>query len=267
MSKTTRTIAGLVAVGVLGFGMPLGAAERLNDRMVKQVVENIDRAFKSWKNDLEREKLDTAAITNAAGTVNVKDYLRNLEQDIRRAKDRLDKQNAASPEVTALLRRASDVERRNAGSQSAPRPSWSTLSAQLQSLATAYGVSWPIREGEVALRLTDRELATRAKELGDAANRLSGPMKKAVGKEVPKAAVTAAENDLKELQRVAKALESGLKNGRATSAEAGRALELVSKSRQFVSGLAPLSPAGTTAMNTISRSVEALSRAFHMGMP
>lgn len=47
----------------------------------------------------------------------------------------------------------------------------------------------------------------------------------------------------------------------------GRAVELVSKSRQFVSGLAPLSPAGTTAMNTISRSAEALSRAFNMGMP
>jgi hypothetical protein len=247
--------------------IPARAAERMNDRMVKQVIENIDHGFDRWKGDLERRNMDDAVIRSAAGTVKVEDFLRDFERDIDTIKDRFNDNSSAGPEVTSLLRRASDVERRNRANGSAGQGAWSALSAELATLATAYGVSWPIDPSAQAQRLTDKELAAVAKDMGTAADHARGPMKDAAGQKVPKAAVTSAENDLKELKKAAETLEDGLKDGRATSAQATRVLELATKNRSFLAGLGPLNPTGTAAVATMSRSTEALARAFKIGVP
>jgi hypothetical protein len=218
--------------------IPARAAERVNDRMVKQVIENIDHGFDRWKDDLERRNMDDAVIRGAAGTVKVEDFLRDFERDIDTVKDRFNGNSSAGPEVTSLLRRASDVERRNRANGSAGPGAWSALSAELATLATAYGVSWPIDPSAQAQRLTDKELAAVAKDLGSAADRARSPMK-----------------------------DGGLKDGRATSAQASRVLELAAKNRSFLAGLGPLNPAGTNAVTTITRSTEALSRAFAVAAP
>lgn len=247
--------------------VPARAAERMNDRTVKQTVENIDRGFDRWKDDLERRNMDDAVIRSAAGTINVENFLRDFERDIDTVKNRLNGNSSAGPEVTTLLRRASDVERRNQANGSAATGPWGALSAELSALASAYGVGWPIDPTAQAQRLTDRELATAVKDLGAAADRARGPMKNAAGNKVPKSVVASAENDLKELKRAADTLEDGLKDGRATSAEATRVVELASKNRSFLAGLGPLNPTGTTAVTTMSRSTEALSRAFKISVP
>src|SRR5262245_25565083 len=92
---------------------PAGAAraERLTDEQVKKLIEDIDRGFDTWKDDLEKRNLDDAKITSPDRTIDVKSFLKNFEKAIDTVKGRFDPDYAASPEVLALLRLGSDVER------------------------------------------------------------------------------------------------------------------------------------------------------------
>jgi hypothetical protein len=145
-------------------------AERLNDKQLTQLIENIDDAFDNWKDDLERRNMDDAVIRSAAGNVEVREFVNSMEKDIDVVKDKLDSSNAAGTDVTGLLRRASDVERRSA--TQTPSEAWKTLSGQLSALAGAYGLGWPVDANATAVRKTDRELATEAKRLADSVDRL-----------------------------------------------------------------------------------------------
>jgi hypothetical protein len=217
-------LASAVGLLLLSSDAPAMAAERLTDKQLEQVVRNIDEGFDRWKDDLERRNLDDAVIRSASGTVKVEEFLNDFERDIDTLKDRFEGTYAAGPEVTALLRRASDVERRNQAGNTDGGAAWKTLSGQFAAMAAAYGVSWPMPASGVAQRLNDRELAARMNQAASAADKLRSPMKSAAGKNpnVSKPAVSAAENDLKALKDAAKRLESGLKDARATSADATR---------------------------------------------
>src|SRR5262245_30730202 len=126
MRLSVAAVIALVSTAVPSWGL---AADRLTDPQVTQLVESIGRGFDRWKDDLERRNLDDAVIKNAAGTIDVKKFLKDMEDAIDLVKDRLKSTYAAGPEVTALLRRASDVERR--AKQDGGGEAWKTLSGQL----------------------------------------------------------------------------------------------------------------------------------------
>jgi hypothetical protein len=264
-------VVGLILAGLwlASPAAPALAAERLTDRQLEQVVKNIDQGFDRWKDDLERRNLDDAVIRSASGTVKVEEFLRDFERDIDTLKDRFKGSYAAGPEVTALLRRASDVQRRNLANRTDGGAAWQTLSAQFEAMAAAYGVSWPMDTTATAQRLNDKELAARVNQAAAAADRLRSPMKKAAGNSagVSKPAVAAAESDLKALKDAARQLENGLKNGRATSADAMRVLDLAGKSRAFVQGLGPMDPTGNSQMNVLDNTMQAVARAYGAGWP
>lgn len=262
-------LRGAVGLLLLSFAAPAFAAERLTDKQLEQVVKNIDQGFDRWKDDLERRNVDDAVIRSASGTIKVEEFLRDFERDIDTLKDRFEGTYAAGPEVTALLRRASDVERRNQANSSDGGTAWKTLSGQFAAMAAAYGVSWPMPASAVAQRLNDRELAGRMNQAASAADKLRSPMKNAAGKNpsLAKPAVASAENDLKALKDAAKQLENGLKGGRATAADATRVLELAAKSRTFAQGVGPMAVAGTAQLNTLDGSMQALARAYNVSWP
>lgn len=265
--RTLIIAASLLAVGLAV--QPAAAAERLTDKQLEQVVKNIDEGFDKWKDDLERRNVDDAVIRSASGTVNVKDFLRDFERDIDTLKNRFKGTYAAGPEATALLRRASDVERRNRASGNSGGAAWQSLAGQFQAMAAAYGVSWPTDATAMAERLNDKELAARVNQAAAAADRLRSPMKSAAGKNpsVTKPSIAAAETDLKALKDASKRLEGGLKNGRATSADATRVLELAAKSRAFVNGIGPMSAQGGAQMRTIDTAMAAVAKAYGVSWP
>jgi hypothetical protein len=94
--------AGIVIATFVSMGGPVGAADRLTDPQVKELAESIDRGFETWKDELERRKLDEAVIRSAAGTVDVGQFLKDMEKDIDLVKNRLGSSYSAGPEVTAL---------------------------------------------------------------------------------------------------------------------------------------------------------------------
>ena len=237
------------------------AADRLSDSQLTQLVQNIDKGFDSWKDELERRNLDDAVIKSAAGTVDVRKFLDDMEDSLDVVKDRLKSDYAAGPEVTALLRRASDVERRYA-LQGRP-DSWQPVSTQFAQLAAAYAVSWPMEGNASAQRKMDGELAAEVRQLADASDRLrSNALRAASDANRPKPDRDAAERDLKALKEAAKRLESNLKNHRAVMSDASQVLDLSAKAAAFAQGVGPMKPDGVAALSAVQGASRSIAVAF-----
>lgn len=235
---------------------------RLNDRQIEQLVENIDRGFDRWKDDLERRNMDDAVLRSASGTIDVRRFLQDMERDIDLVKDRIDSDYAANPEVTSLLRRASDVERR-AQTGGAPSEAWKTLGGQFAALAGAYGLAWPIDASATAQRKMDRELAVDARRLADATDRLrNGALRAASDAKLPQADRDTADRGMRELRQAARQLESNLKGGRAVAADATRVLDLSKQAVSFARSAGPMRDDATAALTAVETATQSIAAAF-----
>ena len=237
------------------------AADRLSDPQVTQLVQNIDRQFDQWKDDLERRNLDDAVIKSAAGTIDVRKFLDSMEKDIDLVKERLKPTYGAGPEVTGLLRRASDVERRYQTQPSGE--AWKALSAQLANLASAYGLGWPVDANASGEHKMDGELAAEVKQLASASDKLrEGGLRAMATAKRPKTERDQAEAMMKQLKQAASQLESNLKNHRAVAADASRVLELSRQALKFANGAGPLAPDASAAQRAVESAMKSVSVAF-----
>lgn len=251
---------------VLLAGLPFAAlaAERLSDKQVKATAENIDRGFDKWKDSLERRNLDDAVIRSAAGTIDVRRFLDDFEKDIREVKDRVKPDYPADAEVTALLRRASDIERRaRAGGQATPAPEWQAMSSELSSLASAYGTTFPLPTAEAtAARFTDTDVAKRLEEMEQQSKRVVSEANKALKqKKASDAERDRTTQAMNALAAAAKQTRAMVKAGTATGAQATALLASATSAKQLVAGLSMAAP-GATGWAAIDRHAGALAKAF-----
>ena len=263
-----RTVVTTLVVTLLFAPASPARADRLTDAQLTQLVATIDTGFDRWKRDLERRNVDDGRLTNAQGVIDVGKFLNDLEKDIHLVKDRLKPSYAANAEVTALLRRASDVERRyKSGAAQAPE-AWKTMSDQLASLAAAYGVGWPLDDTANAVRRMDGELGAEAKKLAEASDRLkNAALKAASDAKKPQAERDAFDQQMKELKKSAEQLASSLKDHRAVQSEVTRVLELNSTAAAFAKGAGTMKPEGTAALLAMNACATILATAFGVPKP
>jgi hypothetical protein len=262
---------GLSAALCLVLFAPLTSAraERLTDEQVKTLIEDIDRGFDTWKDDLEKRNLDDAKITSPERTIDVKTFLKDFEKAIDAVKDRFRPDYAASPEVMALLRLGSDVERHSRRPGETPSRAWSALGAKLGALADAYDLSWPVESIRAqAARLNDGELASRVEQMERSVKQLQGEAEKAAkaDKTVDKATREGLKTSIQGLERTAKDVRERVKDDRPAATEVG---QLLSQTRE-VEGLITrlrLSPAGNSAWQGIESGTELLARAYGVPRP
>lgn len=255
-----RTLV-VAAAALLGATSSAQAVERLTDPQVEQLVDGMDKAFDHWKNDLERRNVDDVVLRSSTGTVDVKKFLKDMKGDIGLVKGRLNSSYAAGPEVTALLRRASDVERRY--QREGTPEAWKTLGGQLASLAGTYGLAWPVEANANALRKMDKEVAVEAKRLADSIEPLrKGALRAATDAKRPQAERDTADRSMRELRKLAQQLESNLKGHKAVGTDASRVLELSGQAVTFAQGAGTLKPDATAALGAVKGSSEALAVAF-----
>jgi hypothetical protein len=254
-------VSAIVAAALLAAPTSSLAADRLSDPQLTELVQSIDKGFDRWKDDLERRNVDEAVIKSAAGTIDVKKFLKDLEDSLDLVKDRLKSTYAAGPEVTALLRRASDVERRYATQGSSE--AWKPLSGQFAALAAAYSVSWPTDANANAERRMDGELAAEAARLAEASDRLrNNAVRTAADAKRPKPERDAAERDMKALKDAAKQLESNLKSHRAVPSDVTLVLDMTAKAVAFAQGVGPMKPDGVSALSTVQSTTKVIAQAF-----
>ncbi len=257
-------------IAVIGLVTPAVAAERPTDGDVKRLSESIDKGFDVWKEALEKRNLDDATITSATGSVDVKRFLNDFEDDIHAFKDRFGKPDSAGPEATALLRRASDVERRyRANPSNAGAAEWSAMSAQFKQLADGYGAPWPIESTETrAMRLSDKELETHLSALEQNSKQAKKEFDKAMSKDktAPKGSRDEVKRSFDTFTKQVNGLRDAVKNGRPGQPQAVTVLGSATALGERSTGLT-LSPTGQSAWHSVNQHCEAIARAFGLPWP
>ncbi len=261
-----KIVTTLVSAFVLaGLALP-ASAERLNDKQAKATIENIDRGFDKWKDSLERRNLNEAVIKNAAGTVDVRRFLDDFEKEIHAVKDRMKSDYSADAEVTSLLRRASDVERRANAGGNTPVPEWQAMSRDFSTLAAAYGTAFPLPDANsTAARLTDGEVVRRLQDIEQQSKRVTSEADKALKQaKAPDADRAAVKQATTAVGASAKQARSMVKAGTASEAQITALLDATSRAQGLVGSL-PMSPQGGTAWSAIDQNTKLIARAFGLG--
>jgi hypothetical protein len=257
--RLTRT--GCVIAGALLVAAPRAAAqegERLTDRDVKQLIENVDHARDRFEDQLDGQ-VKNEVLRNATGEIRVKSALDDLQQDMSKLKSRFTSGYAASAEVEAVLRRGGVfdgiMKEQPAGIKGADE--WDRLAAGLRRLGAVYHAGFPLAEGAPVRRINDAEAAGAAAAVASQADRI----KHAVGddKTLAKADKQALLAEVSTFGKQAKALQSRLKDGKPATAQA-RAL------REGAAALAaagrPLPPPVLAAIGELRAPLATLDQAF-----
>jgi hypothetical protein len=147
--------------------LPIAARERLTDEEVKALLESVEKKRAAFEAALD-EKLKNSTIRGARGEVNTNEFFDDLQDQVRRARERFSPNYSASSEVLSLLQFATRLDAwastQPAGFQGSRE--WGALAADFRRLSAAYNSSL-LRPGQKALgdqarRLNDAELVTVA---------------------------------------------------------------------------------------------------------
>jgi hypothetical protein len=261
---TLRTMTACAILVAALLAAPAVAAERLNDKDVKQLIEQVNNDRDRFEDQLDG-KLKRSIIRGPGGEVNVERYLDDLQENVNKLKDRFASQYAASAEVTTILRQGSDIQ----GYMSTLPPDfngaseWNRLSGNLGKLAAAYATTFPIAAGQQARRLNDAEVKKAAEDIGKAADQFKKELDSSLKKDktvdaaTRAAAVTAADG----LKEDAKRLASLVGAGRPASGEAQALVQRATAVRAASSARA-LTPAAKTAWGSVEGGLDQVGQAF-----
>ena len=275
--RVTRPIAGVspstllttasfvVLIAMLCAGR-VAAADRLSDKDVKALIERIDKERDRFEDQLDGE-VKRSILRGPGGEVHVERYLDDLQENVKKLKERFTSDYAASAEVTAVLRQGADISRfiatRPANFDGASE--WNRLAASLSQLAAVYGTGMPVPDGQVARRVNDHEVKVVTTQIGKDADhfrkQLDASLKRdaSVGKPAREAALQAVED----LKADAKRLGSLAGDGRPASGEARALLDRAEAVRGSTGGHT-LSPPARTAWAQIETSLDTIALAFEL---
>lgn len=256
MSAAPVMMAAVLAV-------PLFAADRPSDKDVKQLMERIDHERDRFEDQLDG-KIKHNILRGPGGEVDVSKYLDDLQENVKKMKDRFSPQYAASADVTTVLRQGSDIQR-----FMATQPpnldgasEWTRLASSLGELASAYGTTFPMPEGQQARRLNDNEVKAAATDVAKGTEQLKKALDSSFKKDtsIDKASRESALSDVQTLKDTAKKL-AGTIGGKPASGEAQAMLDAAAKIRGRMAGR-PM-PAVQSAWGPIESSLEKVAQAFN----
>jgi len=143
------------------------APERLTDQEVEALLESIENKRSAFEAALDT-KLKNSTIKGERGEVKTNEFFDDLQDQVKRSRDRFSADYSASSEVLSLLQFATRLEAWASTQPTGFRGSreWSGLATDFRRLAAAYN-SALLRSGQAALgaqarRLNDAELVTAA---------------------------------------------------------------------------------------------------------
>ena len=147
---------------------------RLTDKEVEKIIRRIEQQSDHFRSSLD-SALDKSRFNGSNREDNINSSIKDFYEQTKHLRNRFDKHQSTSPDVEALLDRASRIDdfmSRNRLTSKA-QDDWSTLKSNLDELASAYNVSWrwggyrnegapvsPIGStvGGVPYRVTDHEV-------------------------------------------------------------------------------------------------------------
>jgi hypothetical protein len=254
----------LIALAALILVAPAFAqSARPPDSQVESLIEQMEKASSQFERALDRD-LKRATIRSPNGEMQMEPFLEDFNTSIERLKDRFDKDYAASSELTALMRRATDLDNfiKSQPPSLKGRSEWDSYSASLNALAAAYGSSFPMKEDNPPRRMNDLEIKQAADNAVKSGESLKKQLSKVYGKDDDEARkVAAAEVDA--MTKGAKGLKDRVDDRKPASGEAAVFTEAVKKLETTL-GSKTLTPDATKALDGIKASYSKVEQAFGM---
>jgi hypothetical protein len=238
-------------------------AERLSDKDVKQVLEELDRSRDRFEDALDGN-VKSSVIRGANGELSVSRYLQDLQDNVKKLKERFTPQYSASKEAETVLKQGTEI---NTYIKAQPAEmkggsEWDTMARQLSRLARAYRTTFPLPPDATVRRMNDAETAGAAEEVA----RQADQFKKQIDQEkaIPKPARDAAKKDVDALIKQAKAVKSRVADGQPSTAEVRTLMDLMSKVGTFVGAQSMLLPGTTGAWKAMQAPLDKLNQAFSL---
>jgi hypothetical protein len=247
---------------------PLFAADRLTDQDVKSLAERIDQERDRFEDQLDGD-LKNKVLRGPSGEVDVKRFLDDFQESVKRFRDRLKPEYAASQEAGTILKQASAIDRffRNQPSGTKGESEWNRLATSMKSLATAYNCDFPLGENASVRRIGDIELATAVEQV----EKTAGSMKKTLDQDLKKdKSITqqsrqAVVGDADQLSKSAKVLRERVKDGKPSSAEAKQVLSDATKLQSTVGN--HQAPASASAWAGARGNLQKIASAYNAQWP
>jgi hypothetical protein len=257
-------VAGLLSVFTAGLAAQSG--DRLQDREVKQIIEDVDRARDRFEDQLDA-KVKLAVLRGSAGEVNVERYLDDLQSNVKNLKDRFTADYAASKEAETVLRQGSEIQTyfKSQPGEFKGRSEWDALASAMGRLASAYSTAFPLQPDAPVRRINDGEVASTAEALARNADELKKQIDKEQG--LPPPVRSSAKKDVDLLIKQAKAVKSRASDAKPATAEAKTLFASVHKVGAFVGGQPSLLPGTMSAWGALRAPLDLLEQAFGLRPP
>jgi len=248
------SVLSLCALPSFGQGVP----ERLNDKDVKTLIDQVDEGRDRFEDSLDGA-LKSATLRRPTGETKVSGALQDYQDNTKKLKDRFSSDYSASAEVTTVLEQSAaiDLFMRNQKADMKGRSEWDRQVTIVRQLATAYGTTFHMPAGGSARRMNDKETAAAAAELAAAANNFKDDVNKVQA--IPKPARDAAKKDVELLIKQANAVKSRAGDGKPATAELRQLIDQIAKVQAFA-GANPLVPTGN--WQKVQAQVDKLELAF-----
>ena len=208
-------------------------AERLTDRDVQLLIENVDVGRDKFEGNLDG---DFKGSTLRTGTVETKvaGALQDYQDSVKKLKDRFTSSYSASAEVTTVLKQSNSIDTFMKGQPLSMkgRSEWDRQSANLKQLAEAYGTTFPMPDGAPVRRMNDKEVSAAAAEVASAANRFKDDLGKVTT--LPKPDRDAARKDVDLLVDYANNVKDRTGDSKPSTAEFRQLLQQVAKVQTFI---------------------------------
>ena len=259
--KSSRTLQMAVLVAAMAVSPSVArGADRLNDKEVKALLETLDHSRDRFEDQLDG-KLKDAIVRGPGGEVNVRRYLDDLQENVKRLRERYTSGYAASSEVNTLLKQGSQTHRfmKSQPADLKGMSEWDQLAADLTRLAEAYGTTFPVGGEAAVRRVSDEEAAAAAGKIADQ----SDALKKAFNndKSLAKPDRDTIKIALDTFKKQANTLKSRISDGKPATAEMRQLNASSATIVNFASSRA-LPPAANEPWSAIQGGMVTLRQAF-----
>ena len=259
MSRLRLSGVGLI-VGALSFWwMPVLAApaERLPDKGVKKLIEQVDEARNKFADNLD-DTVKDSTVVGPGGDIRVSNFLQDYRDNTKKLQNRFNDDYAASAEVANVLKQAATIDKLMLGKSGVTkgRKEWDSEAASLRDPAEAYGAMFPLPEGAVVRRMNDKETAAAAAAISKAADWFKHELD--VFSTLSKPVRDAGKEDVGLLITLADTVKDRTSDGKPATAEVRQLVQQVAKVQTFVGA----QQIHTANWETVLNSLGAVRRAF-----
>jgi hypothetical protein len=209
--------------------------ERLSDKDVKALIEQVDQERDKFEGNLDG-KLKDSVLRSETTDIKVSAALQDYQDNIKKLKERFTADYSASAELEVVLKQANRIDNfvKTSGSVTKGRSEWDREAVSLKHLAVAYGTTFPMPPGAAVRRMNDKEAAEAAGAIAEAADRVKDDFNKVPDSALPKADKETVKKGLETLSKQAEAVKSRLNDGKPATSEVQQLMAQVGVVQRFI---------------------------------